>query len=75
MQSQYKDVDRKEQVLEAFKSFDEERVSRADLKRDCAEKYGESERTFNNVIQEMIGEIFLNKKVSRTNYLTLLGKD
>ena len=69
------DVDRKEQVLEAFKSFDEERVSRADLKRDCAEKYGESERTFNNVIQEMIGEIFLNEKVSRTNYLTLLGKD
>ena len=67
--------DHQKMVLDAFNGLGAKQVSRADLKRECSELYGKSERTWNDVIQEMIGEIFLNEKISKTNYLTLCGKD
>ena len=65
--------DRHQMVIDAFNSLDTDKVSRAALKAECADLYGKSERLWNDVIQEMIGEIFLNEKVNKSNYLTLTG--
>ena len=59
--------DRQKMVLDAFNQMGGEEVIRSALSEQCAAKYGKSARTWNDVIQEMTQEIFLQKKVSKNN--------
>ena len=52
-------------VLDAFNQMGGEEVIRSALSEQYAAKYGKSARTWNDVIQEMTQEIFLQKKVAK----------
>lgn len=72
---QNNEEDRQKMVLDAFNEMGGEAVIRSALSEQCAAKYGKSARTWNDVIQEMTQEIFLQQKASKNNVLTLRRKD
>ena len=58
-------------VLKVFQGMGLDRVSRKDLKAECCEILGKSERTWDRIIQSMIGSVFWNEKDGHTHFLSI----